>query len=106
MILDRARSTCPAPGSGSGAAERSQSASMPDGSMYLRLDHSSHASQHTAPTGLTSDASEGKLWTTLDLRFISLFRRSCTLFVRMRRRCPAGKSRCASASAAASRDRR
>lgn len=96
MILDRARSTCPASGSGSGAAERSQSASMPDGSMYLRLDHSS---QRTAPTSLTSDASEGKLWTTLDLRFISLFRRSCTLFVRMRRRCPAGKSRCASASA-------
>lgn len=76
MILDRARSTCPAPGSGSGAAERSQSASMPDGSMYLRLDHSSRASQHTAPTSLTSDASEGKLWTTLGLRFISLFRRS------------------------------
>lgn len=49
---------------------------MPDGSMYLRLDHSSRASQHTAPTSLTSDASEGKLWTTLDLRFISLSRRS------------------------------
>lgn len=76
MILDRARSTCPASGSGSAAAERSQSASMPDGSMYLRLDHSSHAPQHTAPTSLTSDASEGKLWTTLDLRFISLSRRS------------------------------
>ena len=87
MILDRARSTCPASGSGSGTAERSQSASTPDGSMYLRLGHSSHASRHTAPTSLTSDASEGRLWTTLDLRFISLFRRSCTLFVRMRRRC-------------------
>ena len=92
MILDRARSTCSASGSGSGAAERSQSASMPDGSMYLRLDRSSHASQHMAPTSLTSDASEGKLWTTLDLRFTSLFRRSCTLFARMRRRCPAGKT--------------
>ena len=76
MILDRARSTCPASGSGSGAAERSQSASMPDGSMYLRLDHSPHASQHTAPTSLASDASEGKLRTALDLRSISLFRRS------------------------------
>ena len=86
MILDRARSTCPASGSGSGAAERSQSASMPDGSMCLRLDRSSRASQRTAPASLTSGASEGKPRTTLDLRFISLFRRSRTLFARMRRR--------------------
>ncbi len=63
-------------GQGSGAAERSHSASMPTGPLDQRLDHSSRASRHTAPTSLTSDASEGKLWTTLDLRFISLFRRS------------------------------
>ena len=66
---------------------------------FRKSDVTKYTSQRTAPTSLTSDASEGKLWTTLDLRFISLFRRSCTLFVRMRRRCPAGKSRCASASA-------
>lgn len=36
MTLDRTRSTCPASESRSDAAERSQSASMPDGSMYLR----------------------------------------------------------------------
>ena len=66
---------------------------MDSGEMYLRLDQSSSRSAHTAPTRRSTDSTLGKTWTTRDLRFISLFMRSCTLLVRMRLRCSAGKSR-------------
>ena len=61
-ILARALETCSPVGSGEGAASRSHSASIADGSMYLRLDQSSDASQQTAPTSRISASSDGKLW--------------------------------------------
>ena len=54
---------CSAVGSGDGAASRPHSSSIADGSMYLRPDQSSDASQQTAPTSRTSASSDGKLWT-------------------------------------------
>lgn len=100
-ILALALLSCSAVGSGDGAATRSHSSSIADGSMYLRPDQSSDASQQTAPTSRTSASSDGKLWTALVRRLISRSRRSCTLFVLMRRRWASGKSRHARASASA-----
>ena len=80
-ILERALETCSPVGSGAGAVSRSHSPSIAEGSMYLRLDQSSDASQHTAPTRRTSAASDGKLWTTRVRRLISRLQRSWTLLV-------------------------
>ncbi len=77
---------------GSGAAGY-ESLHMDSGEMHLRLGQSSFRSARTAPTRRSVDPALGKTWTTRDLRFISLFMRSCTLLVRMRLRCSAGKSR-------------
>ena len=85
--------TCPSVGSGTGKSSRSHRPSIADGSMYLRLNQSSDASQHTAPTRRISASSDGRLWTTRARRFISRLQRSCTLLVLMRRRWASGKSR-------------
>ena len=66
---------------------------MDSGEMHLLLDQPSSYSAHTAPTRRSMDSALGKTWTTRDLRFISLVMRSCTLLVRMRLRCSAGKPR-------------
>ena len=66
---------------------------MPAASMKCPAAHSSFMSAHTAPTSLTSEASEGNTWTALVLRFISLFARSWTLFVLRRSLCSAGNPR-------------
>ena len=62
-ILALALPSCSSVGSGTGAATISHSPSIAAGSMYLRLDQSSEASQQTAPTRRISAASDGKLWT-------------------------------------------
>lgn len=100
-ILERALVTCPPVGSGTGKSSRSHRPSIADGSMCLRPDQSSDASQHTAPARRTSAPSDGKPRTARARRSISRSRRPCTSLALMRRRWASGKSRWARASASA-----
>ena len=58
------------------AIKHTQRPSIVAGSMYLRLDQSSEASQQTAPTRRTRDSADGNTWTTLVRRLISRLQRS------------------------------
>lgn len=60
---------------------------------FVAAAQASSWSQHTAPTSLTSDSTDGNTCTTRALRFISASVLSWMLFVLIHLRCSGGKSR-------------